>query len=194
MFQTFSGSSRRPRQVNLSGQNANPFAQNARTPSASGAQKTVAHAQQERLQRQQERERLNASKRIQRTWRGHRARKTLADLRRTTWDELSTNGDHHDSALVLVQQLQLLVVFFSSRRRDDLDRLANLSARISFLGYGTFLARSDVQSQLARLANAVLDALQSYVKLFTIHTVSLFVILTRPDVSSSPHQTCCTYL
>ena len=86
MFQTFSGNSRRPRQVNLSGQNTKPFAAGW-NPSASGTQTTVAHAQQERQFRQQERERFNASKRIQRTWRGHKTRRELADLRRKVWDD-----------------------------------------------------------------------------------------------------------
>src|ERR1700680_4464473 len=102
MFQTFSGRSRRPRQVNLSGQNLNPFAASSWSPSASGTQKTVANAQQEREQRRQERERLNASKRIQRTWRGHRSRRQLADSRRALWDEIETNSCQSSTEVVLV--------------------------------------------------------------------------------------------
>lgn len=160
MFQTFSGSSRRPRQVNLSGQNLNPFAASSWTPSASGTQKTVANAQQERQQRQQERERLNASKRIQRTWRGHRSRRQLADSRRAVWDDVETQGVHSETDVVLVEQAKLLVAFFSPRRRDDIGRLTSLSSRISVLGYQDFLALEEVQPLLVRLANVTLEALQ----------------------------------
>jgi ubiquitin-protein ligase E3 C len=160
MFQTFSGSSRRPRQVNLSGQNLNPFAASTWSPSASGTQKTVANAQQERQQRQQERERLNASKRIQRTWRGHKVRRELADARRKAWDETSTTQQTLETGVILAEQLRLIVIFFSHRRRDDLDRLIHLSQRISHLGYETFLARPDIQSKLLQLAGITLEALR----------------------------------
>jgi len=160
MFQTFSGSSRRPRQVNLSGQNPNPFASNSWSPSASGTQKTVANAQQEREQRRQERERLNASKRIQRTWRGHRSRRELADSRRAQWDHTKTTGAESSSEVVLAEQVKLLVAFFSPRRQDDIDRLVTLSTEISGLGYQDFLGLEAVQPLLARLANVTLEALQ----------------------------------
>ncbi|KAF4635349.1 hypothetical protein G7Y89_g2753 [Cudoniella acicularis] len=161
MFQTFSGSSRRPRQVNLSGQNLNPFAASTWTPSASGTQKTVAHAQQERQQRQQERERLNASKRIQRTWRGHRVRKELADSRRKAWDETTLEQDSRDKDSILVEQTQLLITFFNPRRQDDLDRLVTLSQQLSRVDFTQFLALPNVQPQLMRLGIVTLEALQS---------------------------------
>lgn len=159
MFQTFSGSSRRPRQVNLSGQNVNPFATNPFAPSASGTQKTVAHAQQERQQRQRERERLNASKRIQRVWRGHKTRRELAESRRELWDGVQAQGFAQSS--VSVEQVRLLVPFFSSRRTDDLERLTKLSSRIANLGYEAFLAREDVQPLLVQLALVTVEALET---------------------------------
>jgi ubiquitin-protein ligase E3 C len=161
MFQTFSGSSRRPRQVNLSGQNLNPFTASSWSPSVSGTQQTVANAQQERQQRQQERERWNASKRIQRAWRGHKVRTELADSRRRLWDETNAGQQSSSGAdSVLAELLQLIVTFFNHRRRDDLDRLVNLSQRISHAGFETFLARSDIQTQLLRLGNITLEALR----------------------------------
>jgi ubiquitin-protein ligase E3 C len=153
MFQTFSGNSRRPRQVNLSGQNLNPFAASSWTPSASGTQQTVANAQQERQQRQQDRDRLHATKRIQRTWRGHRVRRDLADVRRRAWDD--ADASDRTSAL-LVEHTQLLIAFFSPRREDDVDRLISLSQRISAAGYGSFLARQDIQPQIVRLSTITL--------------------------------------
>lgn len=161
MFQTFSGSSRRPRQVNLSGQNANPFAASSWTPTGFGSQQTVANAEKERLRRQQERERLNASKRIQRVWRGHKTRKQVADSRRKAWDELDTISSVHSRGdTTLVQQLQLLLTFFSSRRRDDLARLISLSSRISNSGFDAFVNRQEIQPRLIRLANVLLETLQ----------------------------------
>ncbi|KAI0203591.1 hypothetical protein F4808DRAFT_457860 [Astrocystis sublimbata] len=89
MFPTFSGSSRRPRHVDLSGQrNTNPWANSSWAPTQSGASKTVAQAQAERERRQREREELAAAKRIQRSWRGHRDRRQLRHLRRQEYDTL----------------------------------------------------------------------------------------------------------
>ncbi|TRX90850.1 hypothetical protein FHL15_008254 [Xylaria flabelliformis] len=89
MFPTFSGSSRRPRHVDLSGQrNTNPWASSSWTPAQSGASKTVAQAQAERERRQRERDELAATKRLQKVWRGHRDRQQLRDLRRQEYDAL----------------------------------------------------------------------------------------------------------
>jgi ubiquitin-protein ligase E3 C len=163
MFQTFSGSSKRARQVNLSGQNANPFAATGWGGSASGTRKTVANAQQERQQRQQERDRLNAAKRIQRTWRGHKAREELADSRRKVWDEaneaLETSPDPSE---LVVKQVQLIVTFFNRRHKDDIERLVALGQRISNFGYEGFLSLPRIHPQLLRLASTTLDALQRY--------------------------------
>lgn len=162
MFQTFSGSSRRPRQVNLSGQNTNPFAASSFSPSALGIQKTVANAQQERQLRQQERERLNASKRIQRTWRGHRVRRELANSRRKIWDDIETSArSSSGDDTALLEQLRLLIYFFSSRRKDDIERLEVLSQRIYTVGYGGFLQNQDVQLLITRLAAVTLEALEA---------------------------------
>ena len=92
MFQSFTGSSRRPRQVNLSGRTNNPFAafpgnpSTRSTPHASNPQSAVAIAQQERLQRQRDREKQNASRVIQRVWRGYRSRSGTYGIWRSEWD------------------------------------------------------------------------------------------------------------
>ena len=158
MFQTFSGTSRRPRQVNLSGQNANPFAAGSWTPAASGTRQTVANAQQERLYRQQEREKLNATKRIQRTWRGHKVRRDLADARRKAWDRPEATKSGSEAALA--EQLRLLLAFFSARRHEDLRRLEDLSRKIAPMGYEPFMSREDIQPRIPRLAKITLEALQ----------------------------------
>jgi len=163
MFQTFSGNSRRPRQVNLSGQNTNPFAASSWTPSAgSGAQKTVAAAQQERQVRQLERDRLSGAKRIQRTWRGHRVRRELAEARRRTWDGIvAETGSFVGLETNLADLLRLLVSFFSTKRPDDIERLASLSALVFHVGYQSILPREDIQPYLRRLAKVTLGALET---------------------------------
>ncbi|EEH43062.1 ubiquitin-ubiquitin ligase HUL5 [Paracoccidioides brasiliensis Pb18] len=91
MFQSFTGSSRRPRQVNLSNRSTNTFAAHPSgrpTPAGPGPQSTLALAQQERLQRQLDRERLNASRTLQRTWRGHKSRMVTKETWRQEWDDV----------------------------------------------------------------------------------------------------------
>ena len=88
MFPTFTGTSRRPRQVNLSGRNNNPFAAVQSTPhGAHNPTSAVAQAQQERRARQQDRERLQAAKVIQRTWKGHSGKEHVKRQLRTDWDK-----------------------------------------------------------------------------------------------------------
>lgn len=97
MFSNFTGQSKRPRNVNLSGQRNNPWA----TPgsawgSSTGASKTVAQAQAEREKRQRERDELSATKKLQRVWRGHRDRRFAKDEHRRQWDQLYHNMESVD--------------------------------------------------------------------------------------------------
>lgn len=165
MFQSFSGSSRRPRQVNLSGQDVDPFAASSWAPTASGTQKTLAAAQHERQQRQYERERLSATKRIQRTWRGHKVRKDLAESRRQIWDHIESEHAERQQPddPSLAEELRLLLVFFDSTNLQDMARLDRFCVR--------FLQRSrvgrdfdvNVKGRLPRLAKVLLDALSLFV-------------------------------
>ncbi|KAH0544373.1 hypothetical protein FGG08_001514 [Glutinoglossum americanum] len=86
MFQSFTGSSRRPRQVNLSGRNPNPFA------ASSASNTALVNAQQERFLRKLERDRLNATKTIQRLWRGHSCRSKTKNEWRDIWDQIGDRG------------------------------------------------------------------------------------------------------
>ncbi|KAJ5183327.1 hypothetical protein N7492_000943 [Penicillium capsulatum] len=152
MFQSFTGSSRRPRQVNLSGRTTNPFAAfpgnspSRQTPHASNPQSAVAIAQQERLQRQRDREKQNAVRVIQRVWRGSHSKKATYGQWRVEWDsnehemmlssglisDLASEDDFRFSsrrpapyatADQCLAQLRLLVQFVSSRRHSDIRRL-----------------------------------------------------------------------
>ncbi|KAI0969563.1 hypothetical protein F4678DRAFT_163998 [Xylaria arbuscula] len=125
MFPTFTGSSRRPRTVDLSGQrNINPWASSSRTPALSGASKTVAQAQAERERRHREREELAASKRLQRVWRGHRDRRQLRDLRRREYDVLYRHSALLQTARQRIKQaLPLLLAILVPTNPDDQQRL-----------------------------------------------------------------------
>ncbi|KAI9714367.1 MAG: hypothetical protein M1820_000328 [Bogoriella megaspora] len=137
MFQSFTGSSRRPRQVNLSGRNPNPFANAAGT--GTGKSTALANAQQDRVQRQIERDRLNAAQTLQRTWRGHACRRKVRAMYRKTWDSYEGVRDGHRtieeiSPYSSVEEANLhilmLVTFFSPRQAGDVERLLRLCGRI----------------------------------------------------------------
>ncbi|RYC62494.1 hypothetical protein CHU98_g3718 [Xylaria longipes] len=125
MFPTFSGSSRRPRHVDLSGQrNTNPWASSSWSPTQSGASKTVAQAQAERERRHREREELAATKRLQKVWRGHRDRQQLRDLRRQEYDALYRHPLVPQSARQRIKQaFPLLLAILVPSRTDDQRRL-----------------------------------------------------------------------
>lgn len=93
MFQSFTGNSRRPRQVNLSGRATNPFAAfpggspSRPTPHAANPESAVANAQRERALRQYERDRQTASRKVQRVWRGYQSRTRTHKSWKLEWDE-----------------------------------------------------------------------------------------------------------
>lgn len=125
MFSTFTGSSRRPRNVNLSGQANNPFASTSWSPAfVSNATKTVSDAQDKREQRHLERQRRKAAGKIQRTWRGHQTRRKLADGQRAAFDNLYRSSTSHSTvAERLPLAFNLLLSFFSRRTPNDLQRV-----------------------------------------------------------------------
>ncbi|MCJ1438793.1 hypothetical protein MMC27_008183 [Xylographa pallens] len=137
---SFTGNSRRPRQVNLSGRNNNPFAavSSSKTPTTSqNSQDAIAHAQQERKARQQERERLQAAKTLQRMWRGHATRKEIKDRYRQEWDyresitipESAARRDGYESESEALTQLNLLLRFASPFGSLDIRRLQRFAFR-----------------------------------------------------------------
>jgi ubiquitin-protein ligase E3 C len=132
MFTSFTGSTRKARQVNLSGKKANPFG----APGAgAGSQAALDRAQQERAQRQRERDTLNAARRIQRVWRGHSARRRVADRVRQEWDaEEGASGSlqeqaAYDSVEASLVQLQRLLRFTSTRSEEDMRRIQHYGSR-----------------------------------------------------------------
>lgn len=135
MFTSFTGNTRRPRQVNLSGRKTNPFG----TPgTGAGSQAALDRAQQERAQRQRERDTLNAAKKIQRVWRGHASRRRVADHLRQEWDTLEDTNATYGEAAALTQ-LQRLLRFASTRNEQDLERIQHFGRRLQLIeGSGNF--------------------------------------------------------
>jgi ubiquitin-protein ligase E3 C len=159
MFQSFSGNSRRPRQVNLSGQNVNPFAASGWASTVSGTQKAIAAAQAERQQRQQERLRLNSAKRIQRTWRGHKIRRELAESRRQTWDAMENDRFPYSSEPeYLEEKLRLLLTFFNYQNPEDINRLSRFSDSLLKASQDECLGE-ELRPRLLKLSQIILAAL-----------------------------------
>lgn len=194
MFQSFTGSSRRPRQVNLSGQNIDPFAPSAWAPDAAGAKKTVAAAQYERQQRQQERDRLNATRNIQRAWRGYQTRKDLRSSRRLQWDSLREKHVNENAGYFagLPDELRLLLAFFDANNPGDIERLSifseSLLERVSAEGGVETILAIGSEHQLEMLAKCALDSLIQYV----IFLSNIFDILS-PDVVFCFHDAMISY-
>ncbi|KUI69701.1 hypothetical protein VM1G_05521 [Cytospora mali] len=166
MFPTFSGSSRRPRNVNMSGQKKmNPFAATSWTPSnASSASKTVADAQAERNKRQLERDKLKAAQSIQRTWRGHRSRETLKNERRHALDVLYADASLSDPQIRASEALPLIVSALDPRKSADRTRLERFAQDL--INSKCSLVKSELTShtsQIKRLTNLLLAFLQSSV-------------------------------
>lgn len=167
-FTSFTGSSRKTRNVNLSGQRAsNPFAAAssawASSPAFGGASKTVAHAQAERQQRQLERDRLKATLRIQRSWRNHRARRRLRDYRRQQFDELYSHGRPETAdaqAGRTPRALTLALAFAQPSRADDRARLALVLRHLLQTGFQALGDAHLLPARLVRLGQLSLDALE----------------------------------
>ena len=151
MFPSFTGSARPRRQVNLSGRNSNPFAAlpSSRTSSSPQAtQNALAQAQQERILRQQERERPPAATTIQRTWRGHKDRREARARWRQEWDykegwgsdrfpaaprtspwQAASASTPYASEGECLSSLRLLVQFASPRNEHDVQRVYYFASR-----------------------------------------------------------------
>ncbi len=172
MFPTFTGSSRRPRNVDLSGQrNTNPWASSSRTPAQSGASKTVAQAQAERERRHREREELAASKRLQKVWRGHRDRRQLRDLRRREYDVLYSHPVLPQNARQRIKQaLPLLLAILVPTSADDQRRLDLFVSNLLALSPSPSLPLDfNIFGAIAwdRLARLLVKALEQYDSLYT---------------------------
>ncbi|KAI5264525.1 hypothetical protein E4T47_08770 [Aureobasidium subglaciale] len=169
MYQSFTGASRRPRQVNLSGKNTNPFAANN---PLGGPQSAVQNAHQDRQARQKQRQELNAAKTVQRVWRGHNARRKTRDGWRKQWDAVDT------TQVDAVQRLNTLLLFFSPSNDGDVQRL------ISFVSDHSL--DTAASQHYLRLEKACLDALTQPKphRVNDLLTVLTFLATTTPQETS----------
>lgn len=86
MFPSFTGSSRKPRNINLSGRKSAPPSRGPLLSRAPPHSTSLLNAQQERAQREAERQRLKAATTIQRVWRGRKATEAQRVQWRREWD------------------------------------------------------------------------------------------------------------
>ncbi|KAI9783215.1 MAG: hypothetical protein M1839_004055 [Geoglossum umbratile] len=199
MFQSFTGHSRRPRQVNLSGRNPNPFA------AASASNNALVNAQQERFLRKLERDRLNAAKTIQRVWRGYSCRTKTKDGWRCAWDKMGDRGPGWPAAVSgregqgargpesfkqedeFLADLRLLLYFADVKVAEDVRRLDWLVRRLLKTIETSSSTFTEERSRflLLRLERLLLDALMLDITPptvspnFTADALSLLVFLTR---------------
>ncbi|PHH59327.1 hypothetical protein CDD81_3377 [Ophiocordyceps australis] len=127
MFSTFTGTSRRPRNINLSGQAGNPFSNTSWSPSVvSNTTKTVIDAHADREKRLAERRRLKAVVKIQSFWRGYQERKAVSERQRSDFDDILIRN----SSQWLPTAFKLLLAFFSPRNSNDVQRAVQFAHNV----------------------------------------------------------------
>lgn len=133
MFTSFTGNTKRPRQVNLGGRKTHAFGSPG---TGGGSQAALDRAQQDRAQRQKERETQKAAKTIQRVWRGHRARTNFSNSLRKEWDAVEGSLEFtsqtplpYGSEEEALLQLQRLLKFVNIRNEDDRQRIRHFFRR-----------------------------------------------------------------
>ncbi|KAH7157800.1 hypothetical protein B0J13DRAFT_617863 [Dactylonectria estremocensis] len=188
MFSTFTGNSRRPRNVNLSGQAGNPFANTSWSPSAaSNANNTVSNAQADREKRHAERQRLKAANKIQQTWRGHKARSSLRNFRRASFDELYSSTSAEETAQRLPQAFTLLLSFFTCHRNDDIRRLELYARDTETVDLLSIAPATVHRSRVQRLVRFLVEALGNGFSQGDIPIEAQHILrLTTRIISASP--------
>ncbi|TVY61560.1 putative E3 ubiquitin protein ligase [Fusarium oxysporum f. sp. cubense] len=160
MFSTFTGNSRRPRNVNLSGTTGNPFTNTSWSPSAvSNTTKTVSNAQAEREKRQADRAKLKAAGKIQRIWRGYKTRAELKESQRNAFDALYKSGPRQNPCERLPKAFGLLLSFFSLRRDDDIQRAICYAHDTESVDLEAIAPSNVHPSRVGRLVQLLLQAL-----------------------------------
>jgi len=165
MFPSFTGTSRRARNVNLSGQqHANPWgAASWSSPSAAsgtGTSKSVSNAQAERQQRLLERQRLRAAGDIQRTWRAHCVRRELRTARRQAFDILYQQTPAVPRSERIPHALPLIITFFNPKSDQDIRRLLSFADDVLSTN-GEFLSGNHASPyRHARLVSILVAALE----------------------------------
>jgi len=200
MFQSFTGSSRRPRQVNLSGRKATSQTKPIPGLSTHSHQHSSALllAQQQRAKREAERRELEAVKTIQRTWRGKSDLSRSRAIWRSEWD--SKYGREfagrkvHDIAEA-TSAIRLFLAFFDRtwcsgrvlkrigprQPGDDLQRLA-------------VLVRALIVSNSGMLHPHLTGSSIGFQDFFTLHRFVALLLSTISQPSSPSSQLVITIL
>ncbi|CAI6317114.1 unnamed protein product [Periconia digitata] len=189
MFTSFSGNTRRPRQVNLGGRKTHAFG--SAGPGA-GSQAALDRAQQDRAQRQRERESLKAAKTIQRVWRGHRSRKELADKLRSDWDKLegTQNQTPFASEEEAYGQLLRLVQFASTHNHEDADRIWKFTSRqMQTIRKSGPLVGGAWPSAYLKLEGVVLAIIERQTALFALESIKKSLGILRFIAEQIPVET-----
>lgn len=189
MFPAFTGSSRRPRNVNLSGQQSlNPFTATSWAPSASsGASKSVADAQADRRLRQLERDRLKAAQSIQRSWRGHWEREELRKTRREAFDKLYKTYPAVGLEERITQGFPLLLALFQAGCPDDYERLAIFTKSAIQVDFKVLFRDPLLIPRVGRYAQLLLMGLRRYV-LSNNSWIIRYPVLTRVSADTHPRM------
>ncbi|KAI6354567.1 hypothetical protein MCOR25_008551 [Pyricularia grisea] len=179
MFPTFTGNSRRPRNVNLSGQKSDPFAGTTWGSAAtSGPSKSVSEAQADRQRRQHERDRLKAAQKIQRLWRGHRERQAVRTARRQTFDALFADEVLAQNPEERLQRaFPLLLDVFNLSRDDDYERLGILSLDLLKVDHILSTPDRELRHRLRRLVGILVISLDRKKEKANRNTVVLNVLV-----------------
>lgn len=129
MHQTFTGSSRRPRQVDLSGRRANPFA----NPLQAGPQLALQNAQHDRQQRKKQREELAAARKVQKWWRIHKSRNSARQTWREQWDRsfAGSDAEAYGSEHEAFESATMLLSFAYYKDDQDVQRLLRCGSRLA---------------------------------------------------------------
>ncbi|KKA28862.1 hypothetical protein TD95_000291, partial [Thielaviopsis punctulata] len=138
MIPTFSGNSRRPRNVNLSGRKNSKFLSAWAPSSGFGRSDTLTKAEESRKKRQLEKKTLEAAQTVQRIWRGARVREDLRALRRDAFDSIYRqsppgSGSVNDLTGRLLAASPIICAAFQPSEQD-LKRIVLLSRDMLTLG------------------------------------------------------------
>ncbi|EPS40412.1 hypothetical protein H072_5778 [Dactylellina haptotyla CBS 200.50] len=174
MKTNFTGSTRRPRQVNLSGKSrASPTLSG---PSAKGVNTStsVATARELRARRESERQRNAAAVTIQSTYRGHASRIALRNNNRDAWDKSVgfkassvTAQSGPTVAASNIDAIALLLLFCEPTNPADLERLFftisafNPDSSITFVTHNILQSGGRARFLITRLSRKIVTALST---------------------------------
>ncbi|KAL5611731.1 uncharacterized protein BROUX77_001887 [Berkeleyomyces rouxiae] len=159
MIPSFSGNSRRVRNVNMSGNNS---AFSIWAPSSGfGASDAVSKAEEKRKRRQLDKKKTEAVQTVQRVWRGHRVRGLLRRSRQAEFDKIYSTAEHSTPQHRLCAAIPLISTSFKPNGTGE-QRVLAVAHDIREVGSKAFAELiGSMQSRL--LCDKIIDALKEYV-------------------------------